>query len=268
MAPASKSSSYILQYLELKYPETPLLPEDVDGRLEARRFEVLCDGVCDAVVLTFFESLRADQASPEWLARQRRKIEGGVREMSRLLGIDPSPSGRNSVSATSRSGPSSATFQSALPNLTGGAIIRILRCLAPAWRSAHRSPAPFQFRNRFRTKSYSKDAGADFWPGQRCRGCRRRPLASESDHHHLARRAPLPDAGVSPPRLAALMGPSTSASVVLIWPLSIIFESRDSKLCCASISSVWKIERVNMFSQCVDILFTLMRRSRMAPDRR
>jgi glutathione S-transferase len=79
-------SSYILQYLELKYPETPLLPEDVDGRLEARRFEVLCDGVCDAVVLTFFESMRADQASPEWLARQRRKIEGGVREMSRLLG--------------------------------------------------------------------------------------------------------------------------------------------------------------------------------------
>ena len=79
-------SSYILQYLELKYPETPLLPEDVDGRLEARRFEVLCDGVCDAVVLTFFESMRADQASPEWLARQRRKIEGGEREMSRLLG--------------------------------------------------------------------------------------------------------------------------------------------------------------------------------------
>ena len=45
-----------LQYLELKYTETPLLPEDVDGRLEARRFEVLCAGVCDAVVLTFFES--------------------------------------------------------------------------------------------------------------------------------------------------------------------------------------------------------------------
>jgi glutathione S-transferase len=51
-------SSYILQYLELKYPETRLLPEDVDGKLEARRFEVLCDGVCDAVVLTFFEDAR------------------------------------------------------------------------------------------------------------------------------------------------------------------------------------------------------------------
>jgi hypothetical protein len=48
--------------------------------------------------------------------------------------------------------------------------------------------------------------GADFWPGQRCRGCRRRPLASESDHHHLARRAPLPDAVVSPPKIGGVDG--------------------------------------------------------------
>ena len=79
-------SSFILQYLELKYPRMPLLPVDVDGQIAARRLEVLCDGVCDAVVLTFFERMRSDQASPEWLARQRRKIEGGVREMARLVG--------------------------------------------------------------------------------------------------------------------------------------------------------------------------------------
>jgi glutathione S-transferase len=80
-------SSFILQYLELKYPQMPLLPVDVDGKLAARRFEVLCDGVCDAVVLTFFERMRADAAkSAEWLARQRRKIDGGVREMARLVG--------------------------------------------------------------------------------------------------------------------------------------------------------------------------------------
>ena len=81
-------SSFILQYLEWKHPETPLLPGDVDGAVAARRLEVLCDGVCDAVVLTFFERMRADGArSPEWLARQRRKIDGGVREMARLLGV-------------------------------------------------------------------------------------------------------------------------------------------------------------------------------------
>ena len=77
-------SSFILQYLELKYPQHPLLPADADGILAARRFEVLCDGVCDAMVLTFFERMRKDSASPPWLARQRRKIDGGLKEIARL----------------------------------------------------------------------------------------------------------------------------------------------------------------------------------------
>ncbi len=79
-------SSYILQYLELKYPTPPMLPADVDGILAARKLEVLCDGVCDALVLTFFERMRAEGASPEWTARQRRKIDGGVKEMARIVG--------------------------------------------------------------------------------------------------------------------------------------------------------------------------------------
>jgi glutathione S-transferase len=80
-------SNYILQYLELKHPVPPMLPSDSDGILAARRLEVLCDGVCDAVVLTFFERMRpAEQQSKEWQARQRRKIDGGVREMARLVG--------------------------------------------------------------------------------------------------------------------------------------------------------------------------------------
>jgi glutathione S-transferase len=80
-------SSFILQYLELKHPETPLLPADVDGMIAARRFEVLADGVCDAFVLSFFERMRPEaMQSPEWIARQRRKIDGGVAEMARLIG--------------------------------------------------------------------------------------------------------------------------------------------------------------------------------------
>lgn len=80
-------SSYIMQWLELKHPETPLLPADVDGKLAARRLEVLCDGVCDAFVLSFFERHRPkEQQSAEWLARQQRKIDGGVAEMARLVG--------------------------------------------------------------------------------------------------------------------------------------------------------------------------------------
>ena len=79
-------SSYILQYLELKHPQVPLLPDDIDGQLAARKLEVLCDGVCDAVVLSLFERKRAGGGSPEWLARQRRKIEGGVAEMAKIVG--------------------------------------------------------------------------------------------------------------------------------------------------------------------------------------
>lgn len=79
-------SSYILQYLELKYPHQPLLPHDIDGQLAARKLEVLCDGVCDAVVLSLFEKQRAGGGSPEWLARQRRKIDGGIAEMAKMVG--------------------------------------------------------------------------------------------------------------------------------------------------------------------------------------
>ena len=62
------------------------MPKDINGHLAARKLEVLCDGVCDAVVLSLFEKMRAGGGSPEWLARQRRKIEGGMAEMARLVG--------------------------------------------------------------------------------------------------------------------------------------------------------------------------------------
>ena len=80
-------SSFILEYLELKHPEPALVSQDRDERLAARKLEVLCDGICDAVVLTFFERRRPLSCqSAEWSARQRRKIEGGVKEMARLVG--------------------------------------------------------------------------------------------------------------------------------------------------------------------------------------
>lgn len=79
-------SSYILDWLELKFPQTPLLPKDVDGILAARKLDVLCNGVCDAVVLSFFERQRENGGSAAWIARQRRKIDGGIREIARLIG--------------------------------------------------------------------------------------------------------------------------------------------------------------------------------------
>lgn len=72
-------SRYILEWLEVKHPEPPLLPDDPDERLFARKVEVVADGVCDAVVLLFWERHRpADHQSAAWQARQLRKVDGGV----------------------------------------------------------------------------------------------------------------------------------------------------------------------------------------------
>ncbi|MCX7270110.1 MAG: glutathione S-transferase N-terminal domain-containing protein [Burkholderiales bacterium] len=71
-------SRFILEYLELVYPQTPLLPADVPGKLAAKQLEVLADGVCDAVVLVFFERMRGEGASADWTARQMHKIQAGV----------------------------------------------------------------------------------------------------------------------------------------------------------------------------------------------
>jgi glutathione S-transferase len=82
-------SSHILEWLELKFPQPPLLPSDTDDRLEAKRCMVVGDGVCDAFLLVFFERLRPpEHQSAPWIARQMRKIEGGVADMARTIGDD------------------------------------------------------------------------------------------------------------------------------------------------------------------------------------
>lgn len=78
-------SRYILEWLEVKHPTPPLLPADAEGVLAARRVEVIVDGICDATVLLFWERHRdpAQQSAP-WIARQRRKVEGGLRTLEAL----------------------------------------------------------------------------------------------------------------------------------------------------------------------------------------
>ena len=80
-------SRFILEWLEARHPTPPLLPDDIEGRLAARQMEVLADGVCDAFVLYFFERMRApEHQSREWIARQKRKIDGGLAELARRIG--------------------------------------------------------------------------------------------------------------------------------------------------------------------------------------
>ena len=79
-------STLIIDYLETAYPEPALLPRDPKLRLAAKSIEVLQNGICDAVVLTFFERQRVKEAqSAQWLMRQRRKIERGTAALASQL---------------------------------------------------------------------------------------------------------------------------------------------------------------------------------------
>lgn len=63
-------SHYILDWLETKYPDHPILPDDVDGKLFVKKVEVVCDGMCDALVIAFFEKMREKEKQSEpWKAR-------------------------------------------------------------------------------------------------------------------------------------------------------------------------------------------------------
>ncbi len=80
-------SSYILEWLERRHPEPPLLPKDDDGILAHKKLEVIADGVCDAVILILFERMRpATGQSEPWIARQGRKIHGGVAALAEAVG--------------------------------------------------------------------------------------------------------------------------------------------------------------------------------------
>ncbi|MEK0417581.1 MAG: glutathione S-transferase [Betaproteobacteria bacterium] len=79
-------SRYVNEWIEMRHPEPPLMPRDVDGILAVKRFEVIVDGACDALILQLFENARGeDKRSQPWLDRQRRKVDGALRELSRMV---------------------------------------------------------------------------------------------------------------------------------------------------------------------------------------
>ena len=77
-------SKVIFEYLELEQPGH--LPENKDEKIIHRLIEVVADGVCDAVVMTFLEGQRPEGSrSHYWLSRQAEKIRAGVHELERKL---------------------------------------------------------------------------------------------------------------------------------------------------------------------------------------
>ncbi len=81
-------SSFILDWLEVVYPEPCLLPETLKGRIAVGRLRVLSNGLMAALALANFELSRPeDRRSGQWLARQIRKINGSLKALDRMIGV-------------------------------------------------------------------------------------------------------------------------------------------------------------------------------------
>lgn len=80
-------SSYILEWIEHRFPTPALVPANGADILEMKLFQVLSVGVMDALVRMNFEQARPEACrSSEWVARQKRKVAGGLGEISRRIG--------------------------------------------------------------------------------------------------------------------------------------------------------------------------------------
>ncbi len=78
-------SSFILEWVEAHYPSPAMFPANKTQELLAKQIQVISDVMCDACVLMFFEKQR-EYPSAEWKDRQMRKLEGGMRALSRYVG--------------------------------------------------------------------------------------------------------------------------------------------------------------------------------------
>ena len=80
-------SRVIVEYLDTVSPVSRLIPEPNRQRIVVKRWEALADGVCDAAVAVVLESKRsARQQNKDWLDRQLRKIDLGLKELGNELG--------------------------------------------------------------------------------------------------------------------------------------------------------------------------------------
>lgn len=78
-------SMYILEWLERRHPDPPLLPGDDDGILAVKRLQLVSERLMEIIVLLVFEEQRS-HPSTAWMERQRRKVAGGLAEVARLVG--------------------------------------------------------------------------------------------------------------------------------------------------------------------------------------
>lgn len=78
-------STYLMDWLEYKYPTPSMLPADPEQAMEAKLVHTIAEGVADATVLLFWEMQR-ESISAEWASRQLRKVKGGLTDLNRRVG--------------------------------------------------------------------------------------------------------------------------------------------------------------------------------------
>lgn len=81
-------SRVIAEYLDT-LPGPTCIPAAAGARLRVKRWEALADGISEAAANIFIERKRvAAQQSPEWVARQRGKIDAALNEAEQRLTSD------------------------------------------------------------------------------------------------------------------------------------------------------------------------------------
>lgn len=81
-------SRVIVEYLDSVSTVGNLLPTELCGRIEVKRWEALAEGVMDAALVIFAERKKRpiDLQYPDWVARQFGKIHRGLKTLSDELG--------------------------------------------------------------------------------------------------------------------------------------------------------------------------------------
>jgi glutathione S-transferase len=82
-------SKFIIEWIEHNYPDPAVFPTDAKTKFKAQKIQVIADGICEAVILLFFENMRPDpQQSKPWSERQIKKISNGLQALEQQISND------------------------------------------------------------------------------------------------------------------------------------------------------------------------------------
>lgn len=82
-------SKFIIEWIEHNYPDPAVFPTDAKTKFKAQQIQVIADGICEAVILLFFENVRPDpQQSKPWSERQIKKISNGLQALEQQISND------------------------------------------------------------------------------------------------------------------------------------------------------------------------------------